>query len=179
MSFDLTTFLWGDAPGLTLTRTAGLVFFLLTLPLCLWTALSDLRAMKIRNQTVIALAAVFAVVGLFLMPLEQFAWQLAQLVIVLLVGIVMNALGLLGAGDAKFAAAAAPYVMLGDVRFLVLLFAVILLSAVAAHRLARITPLRNLAPDWESWDRKKDFPMGLALGPTLSAYLACAALWGA
>lgn len=162
-----------------LSRNAALVFFILTLPLCLWAALSDLRWMKILNKTVIALAAVFAVVGFFLMPFDQYLWQLAQLVIVLLVGIVMNALGLLGAGDAKFAAAAAPYVMLGDVRFLVLLFAIILLSAVATHRLARATPLRNLAPEWESWERKKDFPMGLALGPTLSAYLACAALWGA
>lgn len=171
-------FLWGGAETLSLPRQTALIFFILTLPLCLWTAISDLRHMLIRNNAVIALAAVFAVVGIFLMPLPVYGWQLAQLVIVLLVGIVMNALGLLGAGDAKFAAAAAPYVMLADVRFLVLLFALILLGAVAAHRLARVTPLRDLAPEWKSWGRKKDFPMGLALGPTLSAYLGLSAIYG-
>lgn len=168
----------GGADGLALSRSTALIFFVLTLPLCIWTAVSDLRWMLILNKTVVALAAVFAVVGLFLMPLPDYGWQMAQLVIVLLVGIVMNALGLLGAGDAKFAAAAAPYVVLADVRFLVLLFAVILLAAVVTHRLARMSPLRNLAPDWASWTRKKDFPMGLALGPTLSAYLGLAALYG-
>jgi prepilin peptidase CpaA len=175
---DLMYFLWGDASGLAQSQKAGLIYFLLTLPLCIWVAMSDLRHMLIRNNAVLALAAVFVVSGLFLMPLPQYGWQLAQLGIVLCVGILMNALGLLGAGDAKFAAAAAPYVMLGDLRFLILLFALILLGSVAAHRLARATPLRNLAPDWASWDRKKDFPMGLALGPTLSAYLALAALYG-
>jgi prepilin peptidase CpaA len=175
---DLMYFLWGDASGLAQSQKAGLIYFLLTLPLCIWVAMSDLRHMLIRNNAVLALAAVFVVSGLFLMPLPQYGWLLAQLGIVLCVGILMNALGLLGAGDAKFAAAAAPYVMLGDLRFLILLFALILLGSVAAHRLARATPLRNLAPDWASWDRKKDFPMGLALGPTLSAYLALAALYG-
>ncbi|CUH84001.1 prepilin peptidase [Thalassovita mediterranea] len=175
---DLMYFLWGSASGLAQDAFTGLVFFVLTLPLCIWVAMSDLRHMLIRNNAVLALAGVFVVAGLFLMPLPQYGWQLAQLGIVLCVGILMNALGLLGAGDAKFAAAAAPYVMLGDLRFIILLFALILLGSVATHRLVRMTPLRNLAPDWASWERKKDFPMGLALGPTLSAYLALAALYG-
>ncbi|MCG7493199.1 prepilin peptidase [Thalassobius sp. Cn5-15] len=175
---NLMYFLWGDASGLAQGQLAGLTFFILTLPLCIWVAMSDLKHMLIRNNAVLALAGVFVVAGLFLMPLPQYGWQLAQLAIVLCVGIVMNALGMLGAGDAKFAAAAAPYVMLGDIRFVVLLFALILLGSVATHRLARATPLRTLAPDWASWERKKDFPMGLALGPTLSAYLALAAIYG-
>ena len=36
----------------------------------------------------------------------------------------------------------------------------------------------RLAPDWESWDRTRDFPMGLALGPALVIYLGLGALYG-
>jgi prepilin peptidase CpaA len=53
-----------------------------------------------------------------------------------------------------------------------------LLAAFLTHRVAARTPLRKLAPDWESWQRKKDFPMGLSLGSTLSIYLGLAAIYG-
>lgn len=176
---DLASFFLGDAETLALSRTTGLVLFVLSLPLAIWTAWNDMRAMKIPNKCVLILASVFVLAGPLLMPLEQYGWQLLQLAIVLLVGILMNAFALIGAGDAKFAAAAAPYIAFGDLRFLVLLFSLTLLAAVATHRLAKISPLRKLAPDWESWERKKDFPMGLALGGTLSLYLGLAAIYGA
>jgi prepilin peptidase CpaA len=48
-----------------------------------------------------------------------------------------------------------------------------LLGAFVAHRaLSRLPALRRLTPDWESWQRRDDFPMGLALSGTLLAYLA-------
>ena len=54
------------------------------------------------------------------------------------------------------------------------IFAGFLLAAWASHRLARAT-LSGFAPDWKSWTTGKRFPMGLALGPTLIAYLALCA----
>ena len=77
----------------------------------------------------------------------------------------------MGAGDAKFAAAAAPLIHVGDLRFLMAVFAANLLAAFVAHRIAKHTPLRRLAPEWHSWDSGARFPMGLALGGTLAIYL--------
>lgn len=166
------------APALHMPQSVAIWLFVVSLPACLWSAWSDLSAMKIRNQAVILLAVAFVVAAPFLMPLPQVGWQLLQLVVVLLVGMAMNAAGLIGAGDAKFTAAAAPYVMLGDWKLVVMLFATVTLAAVAVHRLAGLTPLRRLAPDWESWTRKGDFPMGLPLGFTLSLYLLIGAVYG-
>ena len=135
--------------------------------------------MKITNVAVIALALVFVVVGIFLIPFPDYLWRLAALVITLIIGMILNAAGAMGAGDAKFLAAAAPYVALGDLLLLMALFAATMLAAVTTHHGVRLTPLRNLAPDWESWKRDKRFPMGLALGPTLAIYLILGALYGA
>ena len=52
------------------------------------------------------------------------------------------------------------------------------LAAVITHRVARATALRDLAPDWESWHRGWDFPMGLSLGATLAAYLGLVIFFG-
>ena len=148
-------------------------------PLCLYVAYTDLAEMRITNPTVIAMVAVFVVLGFFLFPFEAYLWQLAQLGIVLVVCMVLNAAGVMGAGDAKFLAAAAPFVALGDVRLLMALFAATLLAAYAVHRIAKFTPLRQMAPNWDSWSQKgQKFPMGFALGPTLAIYLGLAVMYG-
>ena len=158
---------------------AALLFLPFVAPICLYVAWSDMATMKIPNRANLALVAVFVIVGLIALPLPDYPWRLAQLGIVLLAGIALNAGGLLGAGDAKFLAAAAPFVVPADVTLVMVLFAAILLAAFVAHRVARATALRRLVPDWESWTRERDFPMGLALGPTLPASLALRAIHGA
>ncbi|MDG1128937.1 MAG: prepilin peptidase [Paracoccaceae bacterium] len=165
-------------PLFALPAQAAFWFFLASLPICFWVILSDLRAMRIPNKAVLALVAVFMLVGVFVLPLPVLGLQLVNLVVILLAGIVLNAAGAFGAGDAKFAAAAAPFVMLADVSFMMMLLAVTLLAGFLTHRLAGRSPLRRLAPDWESWERRKDFPMGLSLGSSLAIYLGLAALYG-
>jgi prepilin peptidase CpaA len=165
-------------PLFALPAQAAFWFFLASLPICFWVILSDLRAMRIPNKAVLALVAVFLLVGIFVLPLPVLGLQLVNLVVILLAGIVLNAAGAFGAGDAKFAAAAAPFVMLADVSFMMMLLAVTLLAGFLTHRLAGRSPLRRLAPDWESWERRKDFPMGLSLGSSLAIYLGLAALYG-
>ncbi|MBZ8117681.1 prepilin peptidase [Roseovarius sp. LXJ103] len=157
-----------------LSSTAALWFFPLVLPICIWVAWNDMAAMKIPNKAVVALVVVYLIVGLIALPLDLYAWRLVHLVVVLLAGIAINAAGLVGAGDAKFAAAAAPFIAIGDLQLLGLIFAANLLAGYTAHRIAKYTPLRQLAPDWESWDRGKKFPMGLCLGGTLAIYLGLA-----
>ncbi|WP_299141434.1 prepilin peptidase [uncultured Tateyamaria sp.] len=164
---------------MALSAQVALWFLPFLVPLCLYVAYTDLASMRITNWTVLAMAGVFVVLGLFLMPLDAYLWQLAQLGIVLVVCMILNAAGAMGAGDAKFLAAAAPYVALGDVRLLMALFAAVLLASYAAHRIAKHSPLRRMAPNWESWSQEaKKFPMGFALGPTLAIYLVLATVHG-
>ena len=88
-----------------------------------------MRDMRIPNQMVVLLFAVFAIVGLVALPFDTYLWRYLHLVVVLIAGIALNAGGVMGAGDAKFAAAAAPLIHLGDLRFLMALFAANLLAA--------------------------------------------------
>ena len=84
-----------------------------------------------------------------------------------------------GRGYAEIAKAAmAPFIALPDLGVFLPLFAAILLASFAAHRLVRrVAALRALAPDWVSWTSRQ-FPMGLALGGSLIAYLALVAVNG-
>lgn len=156
----------------------ALVFLPFVLPICFYVAFTDLREMRITNQAVIVLAVIYLVLGPILMPLPEYGWGLIRLVAALVIGIMLNAGGAMGAGDAKFIAAAAPYIHPGDVQVLIKLLAAVLLAAVVTHRLAKYTPLKRLAPHWTSWSKKRDFPMGLALGGTLALYLILGAVHG-
>jgi len=150
---------------------AALWFVLPCAALAIWVAWSDMKTMKIPNTAVLAMAGVWAVLGPFAFGLQGYLWGWAVLAIVLAVGFLANLAGLLGAGDAKFAAAMAPVFSTGDWRLIFALFAACLLAAVALHRAAgALPPVRRLVPDWESWTRR-DFPMGLALGGMLVFWL--------
>lgn len=156
-----------------------LLWFLpFTLPIAIWVAWSDMKFMKIPNKAVLALLAVYLVVGLFVFPLKLWGWGWALAGIVLLIGFVTTLTGMVGAGDAKFAAAMAPFFTAADIRLVLVLFAACVLAAITSHRIMRAVPrYRTAAPDWESWTHK-DFPMGLALAgalifyPVLSVWLA-------
>lgn len=155
-------------------------FFPFASIICLYLAFTDLREMRITNQAVVALVVIFLIFGLIALPFETYLWRLAQLVIVLLAGMVLNAAGAMGAGDAKFLAAAAPYVAHGDEPLIMGIVAACLLGAFTTHKIAKFTPLRQLAPDWVSWTRgKKLFPAGFALGFSLIVYLGLGLFFGA
>jgi prepilin peptidase CpaA len=129
--------------------------------------------MRIPNVAVLALAGVFLVVGPVILPFETYLWRLVALGIILVAGFVITALGMVGAGDAKFAAAMAPFVAAGDGLFFLMLFSLVLIGSWLLHRAAgRVPTLRRATPDWTSWDQGKLFPMGVALAAALSIYLA-------
>ena len=163
---------------MALSAEAALWLLPFVAPIALWVAWSDMKWMKIHNHAVLALVAVYIVVGFVVLPFQTWAWGWAGLALVLVVGFVLSSVGLLGAGDAKFAAAMAPFVALGDLgNFMLLLSAVIVVSFVA-HRVARNSAaIVGMAPDWESW-HCREFPLGLALGPALLMYLVVAAASG-
>lgn len=163
---------------MALTAFAALWFLPFVLPICFYVAFTDLREMRITNQAVLALAGVFLIVGLIALPLPVYGMRLVQMVAVLVIGIVLNGAGAVGAGDAKFAAAAAPFIAPGDLRLLLAIFAANLLAAFVTHRLAKYTPLHRVAPGWKSWDMGWKFPMGLSLGGTLAIYIGLGVAYG-
>lgn len=155
--------------------TGALVLLVAVLPVCAWVVWSDLRTMKIPNRANLVILGIFFFVGLMVLPLDVWAWRWLNFVVVLAIGFVLNAIANVGAGDAKFAAAAAPYFNPAALPLVLPLFAAFLLGAFAAHRLMRAIPLvRRMTPDWVSWTRK-DFPMGVALVGTFVTYLALTA----
>ena len=164
---------------MTITSYAAAWYLPFVLPVCLYVMYTDLSRMKITNKANLALVGIFLVTGLIVLPFDTYLWRLLILVIVLIVGMLLNAAGLMGAGDSKFIAAAAPFIDLGDLNLLTWLFMATLVAAVVTHRGIRMTSLRQLAPHWESWHQGKKFPMGLALGATLIIYLVLGLLYGA
>ncbi len=174
---------------------AAVSFLPFVLPICFYVAFTDLRDMLIKNHAVAALALVFAIVGFFVLPpwstewttgrvgplavtLPPYIWQLLHIVIVLILGILLNAAGVMGAGDAKFLAAASPFVWPGDYTLMILILMATTLAALVTHRVARNTALRRIAPDWESWTRRKQFPLGFPLGGSLAIYLILGTVYG-
>lgn len=156
---------------MAITASQAMWFLPFVLPICLYVCFTDLREMRITNQAVVALVVIFLSIGLFALPLPVYGARLLQMVVVLLIGILLNAGGAIGAGDAKFAAAAAPFIAPGDLRLLLAIFAANLLAAFVTHRIAKYSALRRISPDWQSWDMGWKFPMGLSLGGTLAIYL--------
>ena len=153
-------------------------FLPFVLPICYTIMLTDLRGMRIPNWAVDLTAVIFIVVGPFLMSWTDYGWQFLHLPIGVGLGFLFYSAGMIGAGDAKFAGAAAPLVAFADLRILLLIFTANLLAGFVTHRIAKHTPLRKLAPDWQSWNMGNKFPMGLVLGSTLAIYLILGAFFG-
>lgn len=154
-----------------MTPSQSIVLLPLIAPICLWVAFSDLRRMKIPNLSIMALIGVYGVVGPFVFPFETWLWGWAHVAVMLAVGIAINAAGLMGAGDAKFIAAAAAFVPVADLLTVGYILSATIVVSLIAHRIAKYSPLRQLAPDWESWSSGNRFPMGLPLGTGLILYL--------
>ncbi len=157
---------------------AALMLLLAVAPVCGWVVYTDLKYMKIRNWAVLALVAVFAVVGGLALPPEVWLWRWLHLPVVLGVGLVLNIAAGVGMGDVKFAAASAPFFATdpAHVMIVVLLLQACTLAAFVTHRTARAIPaVRAATPDWVSWGHRK-FPFGLVLVGTLMGYLGLIAL---
>jgi len=180
---------------MSIPALAALAFLPFVLPICFYVAFTDLRDMLIKNHAVYALFAVFVVVGLFVLPpwstewsaarlgpltisLPPYLWHLLHVIPVLVIGILFNVIRAMGAGDAKFLAAASPFVWPGDYFLILFILVTMNVAALATHRLARATTLRSIAPEWESWNRSKHIPMGLSLGGSLAIYLILGTVYG-
>lgn len=155
---------------MTIEWTTAAWFLPFVLPIVIWVSWSDMATMKIPNKAVLALLAVFVVVGLIALPFNEYLWRYAHFAVVLAIGFVLSSANVVGAGDAKFAAAMAPFIALPDgMKFMYVLGATVI-AAFLLHRWARRSSIRERYPNWESWTRR-EFPMGFALAPALMFYL--------
>lgn len=161
-----------------LPDTAALAFLPAATAIGLWVAWSDMATMKIPNRAVMALVVAFVVVAPFALPMQEVGLRMVALVLVLVAGFLLSTVGAMGAGDAKYLAAMAPYIARPDAADFAMLLALAMLAAFVTHRALRAVPaIRRATPGWVSWTAAK-FPLGLALGPALALYLALAALPG-
>jgi prepilin peptidase CpaA len=146
-------------------------FLLTALPFCIWAAFSDLKTMTIPNRLSIWMVAAFLIPGFIFLEPITLLWHLVAAAVVLVIGFLMNAMRLMGGGDAKFGAAMAPYVFIDTIDQFMLTLGIFLFAALLSHRIAgRIPALKQLAPDWVSWSTGRNFPMGYAMAGALVCY---------
>ena len=162
---------------MTIEWATALWFLPFVLPIALWVSWSDMATMKIPNKAVLAQLIVFAVIGLIALPFVEYLWRWSHFAVVLVIGFVLSTLGMMGAGDAKYGAAMAPFIALSDAFAFLFLLLPTVIGAFIVHRLARRSSLRDKFPDWESWTRR-EFPMGMALAPSLVFYLLIPVIQG-
>ena len=159
-----------------LSTPALWIAFVAMTPLMFLTAYWDLKLLKIPNWLVLCVLAVFIVTGLWGLPIDTFLWRLLYGAIALILGFGLFALGGIGGGDAKMAAALVPFAAPSDAGMLLLLYALMTLFLLMAVRLA-MQIVRHRETGWLALDqlhkpaRERVFPMGLIFGSTILLYL--------
>lgn len=155
----------------------ALILLVPVLPIAIWAAVSDLKRMKIPNRAVIAMAAVWPLIGWYLVPLDAWLWGFAIMAVVFVAGFLLYLTGTFGAGDAKYSAAMAGLFVGGNIGEILLITFVSMIGSLILHRILRsLSFVRNATPDWESWNRRRFFPFGLSLSAIVVFYLL-AAIW--
>lgn len=155
----------------------ALILLVPVLPIAIWAAVSDLKRMKIPNKAVIAMAAVWPLIGWYLVPLDAWLWGFAIMAVVFVAGFLLYLTGTFGAGDAKYSAAMAGLFVGGNIGEILLITFVSMIGSLILHRILRsLSFVRNATPDWESWTRRRFFPFGLSLSCIVVFYLL-AAIW--
>lgn len=147
------------------------LFLPIALPVCAWVAVTDMSEMRIPNKAVIILLIGFVALAPVVLPLSDQAWRWLQFAIVLVVGFLLTCLRLIGAGDAKFFAVLSLYIAPTQWNLFLVILALSLIACVVLHRTAkRISGIRSLLPNWQSWERR-EFPMGFPMAVAFGAYL--------
>lgn len=139
--------------------------------IALWAAAVDALFMRIPNGVHLALLAVFAILVLPGLPWHETAARLGVGAILFSLGLGLYAAKVMGAGDVKYLAAAAPLVSPDPMVILVWLLMVTLagLPVLVLHRLARLLPGAGRFPSFAE-------PGYFPYGPAISIGLICI-LW--
>lgn len=152
---------------------AAIWFLPFVLPVAVWVAYTDLKTMKIPNMSFVMLVGIFLVVGPFVLPsLGEWGWRWLHLVVVLIITFILNQVGQMGAGDAKYMSAMAPFIALQDAGSFMIILAVMALVATTLKLIIGAIPaLKPHLANWKSFDHWRVFPYGLALSMSFVLYL--------
>ena len=164
---------------MTLEWATAAWFLPFVTPIANWVVWSDLSSMKIPNKAVLALLAVFVLVGLVALPFNDYLWRYSHFAVLIVAGFVVSSIGLMGAGDAKFLAAMGPFIAVPDIAIFAVILGTTSLAALILHTIIRYTPfLYRLFPTWKSLEPeteksfgKRKIPYGFGLAPSLVFYL--------
>ncbi len=149
----------------------------LAAPFTLWAAWCDVRTMRIPNEISVYAGLVFILAMPFFLSFESYGFRVAVGGWVLVAGFILNALGLLGGGDAKFATVMAPFVTPGQYIYLLMAYlASILVCFVFLRLLQFVAQRRGILQDWKSFSAGRKFPMGLPIAVTMLVYLGANAV---
>ncbi len=152
-----------------MTGIAALAVWLVA-AIALWAAAVDFFWMRIPNGVHVALLAVFALCVMPGLPLGDTAARLGVAIGLFAVGFGLYARNLIGAGDVKYLAAAAPLLPPDPAVVLVWLLLVTMagLPVLGLHRLAGLVPATRRFP---SFAEPGYFPYGPAISVGLVAIL--------
>lgn len=161
-----------------MTQVGSIIFLILTLPIVMWCAWTDLKSMRIPNMANFAIFYVFLLLGVFFMPIETFGIQLLFALGVFVFFFLLNGLGLIGGGDVKLFGAIAPYIVFSELTNYLFILSFLSIGAVIGHKLVPFIPvLGEKTKDWASWKNRK-FPFGLPLAMSLPIFLGYYAYTG-
>lgn len=146
-----------------------LTFFVLTLPICIWAAWSDLKFLKIPNILSVVLALLFIILGPFVLPFDDYVGRIIVGLIALAVGFLIHFTGLVGGGDLKLIAAMLPFIAREDLVAFAFVVSIMTLAGVAAHR--TIGKLGYAPEGWKSWEGHRKYPFGYSLAGAFIFYL--------
>ncbi len=151
---------------------ALLVVFLTLTPLMLVITYIDFKFLRIPNWSVLAVFAVFLVVGPWGLPIDVFLWRLlyAVVVLVLVYGLYSVAAPIVGAGDLKLISALVPFVADARLGGFLLIYALVAIISLFAFWVAR-RALRGRETEWEALNQGKFIPVGVLLGLSMVIHL--------
>lgn len=134
---------------------------LIIAPILVYAAYSDLRWLRIPNGVSLLMLAIFALVAMTL-PWSELMWRTSIGATIFVIGLVLFAARLIGAGDVKLLSALLLFVPSSHTLPFFQLFSVSLLLGVAFISVCRRLPqLQTLG--WRSVDTPRSFPMGISI----------------
>lgn len=132
-------------------------------PLLMAVILFDLRSLKLPNLLSILMAALFVVSVSWSLPLPELAWRIVAAFLVLILGMGLNAAGLLGGGDVKVLSALTLFIPTQDWLSFVFVLCVATIVGIAGLLIVRKV-LRGRKVTWLGLVESGRYPMGLSIG---------------
>lgn len=161
-----------------ITPTGALILLVPVLPIALWAVISDLKQLKIRNNTVLAMAGIWLALGWLAVPTwSAYAWGIGFLVIGVLLAFLANAFLNFPGGDGKYAAAITPFFVGADpVRVAIIVICCMIAAPLLLQVVRALPPVKRATIGWEGFRHWRIVPFGLALSMMVVYYLG-AAIW--